>query len=789
MIKSKVFLFLLFAVAIAKGTQFTSTSLALTIESSRTTPSTAQFEQLNETVELQPDSTSSQIVPWSAGLAGGLLFSLFLHRIYEKQRQRNIRQTRKIDRFKEEFLCGPLADYYASNLEKLVTAQVTETSSEEAHKSVDSSTAESSDADTLSISLSSHYRMLIDRIVNEVLKKQIRSPEFIYQQLTKELNPDTNEIFETCLVERLNDTQSRLNRVEDTQQLFSRENPEIERARLTRQLRALHSLQGAWERWQKENRSKAAVAAAAEQIRSAAPNERLSTLIQVMDANQAYTLTLAELQQLAKSLEQAEESGSELTPGTGEIHQLALGITRGLQSYQQLEDHLVRWLYEPTASQTGGVGGNFNLALKQRDPWAFWARRVNSPLLQELFQVLAHDESVITFATRVSSAELGIWTELLVTLQFLQRGMVRWFEQQPYDSKWGTASCIATFLTFACVWCQLCNGVNQATPLACKTRELLSKDCLQVTLQIIRTFSHQPYFPLYGGVFALFSRDALQDALNYLDEPLQKVEGTQEKARFLTLLGYSQQFIGQGERATAFHQQALEIARSASDRACEIANLNHLSRVCVTQKNYTEAINYCSRALVLARQVGDRLGEANALVNLGYSEVLRAQQLERLDSETYETAIDYLQRGRQLSQQLGDRQSQAICCNSLGIAHLIVQQPHTAVSYLQEGAEAARASGDLHLQGLNFAYLAEAYYALNHLEQAAYNAFLAMYLLERISAKEWQQPAGLLVVIQGQVEAETFQQFLMNHQSEFVTVIGVDGYDYLLQLLEKYKQQ
>jgi hypothetical protein len=111
------------------------------------------------------------------------------------------------------------------------------------------------------------------------------------------------------------------------------------------------------------------------------------------------------------------------------------------------------------------------------------------------------------------------------------------------------------------------------------------------------------------------------------------------------------------------------------------------------------------------------------------------------------------------------------------------------VSYLQEGAEAARASGDLHLQGLNFAYLAEAYYALNQLEQAAYNAFLAMYLLERISAKEWQQPAGLLVVIQGQVEAETFQQFLMNHQSEFVTVIGVDGYDYLLQLLEKYKQQ
>ncbi|MER3590071.1 MAG: hypothetical protein C4322_21685, partial [Mastigocladus sp. ERB_26_1] len=59
--------------------------------------------------------------------------------------------------------------------------------------------------------------------------------------------------------------------------------------------------------------------------------------------------------------------------------------------------------------------------------------------------------------------------------------------------------------------------------------------------------------------------------------------------------------------------------------ACEIANLNHKSHICVAQKDYSQAINYSQRALILARQTGDRTGEAHALATLGYSEVFAAQ--------------------------------------------------------------------------------------------------------------------------------------------------------------------
>ena len=76
----------------------------------------------------------------------------------------------------------------------------------------------------------------------------------------------------------------------------------------------------------------------------------------------------------------------------------------------------------------------------------------------------------------------------------------------------------------------------------------------------------------------------MRSTLRYFDEPLKQVEGTQEKARILTLLGYSLQALGQNEPAKAFAQQAMEIAQAQGDIQCEIANLNHLSRACVTQK-------------------------------------------------------------------------------------------------------------------------------------------------------------------------------------------------------------
>lgn len=262
----------------------------------------------------------------------------------------------------------------------------------------------------------------------------------------------------------------------------------------------------------------------------------------------------------------------------------------------------------------------------------------------------------------------------------------------------------------------------------------------------------------------------------------------------MTLLGYSQRALGQYRRAIDFHQQALEIARNAGDRACEIANLNHLSRTYVQEQDYVEAINNSQRALILSRQAGDayggqslRTGEANALINLGYSEVMHAQELEQVEPETYEMAINYLQQGLKLSEQLGDIQSKALCFSSLGIAYLVIGQQQDAIKYLEEGFKTAQTSGDLYLQGRNLAYLAEAYYQLQNYEKAIYTGGLGMYLLEQIASREWRQPAGLLTILQGQLGTEAFQNFLQQHRPKIIAIIGVDGYDHIPHLLTVYQ--
>lgn len=606
---------------------------------------------------------------------------------------------------------------------------------------------------------------LIDQIVDITLKGQIRSKEQVYQILIQEISPGSGEIFERCLAERLNAIENQLKTDKD----------EFKQAKATRTLRALKTIQGEWERWQKENRVSNAIASSVQQIITAEPNNRLLTLLQIIDPNREHPLTLEQLQQLAKALQQ--QMLQIANPDTEQdVQQIIVGITKGLASWQRLEPDLVSWIYQQR--QLGFAG-----TAEQNGPWALWAKKVNSSFPQALFNTISFNHSIAEFAAQQGNIEQSYLIELAVILQCLQRGLVAWFDKLVYDSKVGAKLSISTFLTFAVIWCQLANGLNNLT----RSGEILANGCFQLTLQVLRAFSQRDYFPLYGGVFASFSGEYLQNTLEYLDEPLRRVEGTQAKARILTLIGASMRAMGQYDRSINFHQQALEVARKEGDKPCEIANLNHLSRTHVAQKNYEEAIDFSQRALILSRQSGDRLGEVNALANLGYSEVFKARQLQEVEPEIYESAVNYLRRGLQLSEQLGDRQSQALCYSSLGIAYTILEQPQEAIKYLANGWQSAQVSGDLYLQGLNLAYLAQAYYSTENLQKAVFAGCLSMYLLEQIGASEWRKPAGLLIILQGQL-GDGFEAALKQERSQIIPIIGVDGYDYIPEILKKYQE-
>ena len=618
-----------------------------------------------------------------------------------------------------------------------------------------------------SMPLRDRYLGLIDEIVQATLKGKIRSKEQVYQMLLQGVSTGTGEIFERCLEEQINVNQQQVDHPVS----------EIKQAKATRTLRALKTISSEWERVQEQNRVSEVITTATQSILTASQSDRFTALLRAIDPNRQQVLNLQQQAQLAKALQQMAVGSSD-PENAREIQQLSQGITAGLASWQRLEDYLVSWIYD----QNRTIG--FEGLPEQRGPWAVWAKQVNSPLPQSLFQTLARNQPLDEWVDHQPSLELGDWVELAVILQYLQRGLVHWFDKMVYDSKVGAKLSISTFIAFAVIWSQLASALNRV--VVSTQRDAVVNGCFQVSLQILRAFAQREYFPLYGGVFASLSGNYLRDALNYLDEPLRRVEATQEKARILTLLGYSLRAQGQYNRANSFHQQALEIARDAGDRVCEIANLNHLSRLYVAQKNYAEAISYSQRALMFSRQTGDRLGEANALANLGYSEVFHAKQLEEVEPEVYESAIHYLEQGLQLSTRVGDGQSQAMCFSSLGIAKVVIEQPQDAIAYLEQGWQAAQFSGDLYLQGVNLAYLAEASYSLQNWEKAIYSGSLGAYLLEQINSNDWRKPAGLLSILQGQLGVEAFQALLGSQRSKIIPVIGVDGYDYIPELLKKY---
>ncbi|MGB6013290.1 MAG: tetratricopeptide repeat protein [Nodosilinea sp.] len=610
------------------------------------------------------------------------------------------------------------------------------------------------------------YQTLIDDIVAATLKGKIQSKQQVYRLLQAGVEPGSGELFERALEATLAALEPDLAPGDD----------EFKHAKAVRKHRALRTIQGEWQRWQADNQATAVITGVEVEILNAPPEERLFQLVTALDPNRDHPLAREQLVQLARALKQAP-APSEAAPATEAepaLATLADGLEQGLAAWQQLEGDVVGWIY----AQGQQIG--FSQPGDRPSPWQHWGRIVSQPALKRLFEDLALHQTVTTAGVAVP-LRVSDWVAWGVVLQRLQLALVNWFDRQPYDPQSGKRLSIATFLTFAVVWGQISSRLGE------QGQRTLAKGSFQLALQGLRQFANQSYFPLYGGLFTALSGEPLRALLDYLDQPLQEVANTAVKARILTLLGYSQRALGNYRQAQRFHQQALEVARESKDVPCEIASLNHLSRTCVAQQDFETAQGHSQRALILARQSGDRIGQANALANLGYSQVTQGQS-QLLETEQYETVLTYLEQGLALSEQVGDRPSQALCANSLGIAQLKLGQYRDAINSLQQGLQVAQAIGDRFLMASNFANMAAAHQGDGNLEQAVLTGCLGMYLLHQIDSPEWRQPAALLSILYGQLGPDTFESILADHRRQFLAVIGVDGYDFLQPLVARYRE-
>ncbi len=598
----------------------------------------------------------------------------------------------------------------------------------------------------------SSYFALLDRIIAITLEGKIRSKSQVYKFLVEGITPGTGEIFEQCLTERLQETEAQI----------------PTKIKATRILKALETVKSEWENWEKANQQNLRKNTVLDSLINAGREERILTISRLVDCNNSRALTPDELTVLATSLQQVAQ-----LRGEPDLFQLATGINQGLKTWQVLSTDLLGWLEK---KQTIGFGNDNDTA----NPWIFWAKQLHESGLRRLLQAIGEQKPLEPV---IEEFTLTDWVEITLVLTYIQKGSIEFFDRRIYIEKFSAKLSISTFITFSIIWILLTISYDSIERLS-----IYTKGCFEVTLQILKDFTGRDYFPLYGGIFIAFSGGHFLRTMNLLNFPLQRLEGETEQGRILTLLGYSSRIRNDYATAISCHERALELARKTGDFACEIANLNHLSRIYALQKNWEEAINLSQRALILSRQQGDLLGQANALANLGYSEVLNAHQLEQMDEDNYERFISYLNQGLKLSERLNDGQSQSFIYSSLGIAQVILQRPQEAIETFAKGLKSGREYGDVYIQGIILVYLAEAYYQTDAIGQCLYTGCIGMSWLYDIGASEWRQAAGLITIMQGKNQEE-FHKNLEKEKGPLIEVLGKKRFESIKDILDKYNNE
>ncbi len=92
---------------------------------------------------------------------------------------------------------------------------------------------------------------------------------------------------------------------------------------------------------------------------------------------------------------------------------------------------------------------------------------------------------------------------------------------------------------------------------------------------------------------------------------------------------------GDRREAADTYTQALEIYRQIGDRLGEAIALNNLGQVRYATGDYPGAAQATAQALEIYRQIGERRGEANTLNNLGRIRYITGDYPEAADTQAH----------------------------------------------------------------------------------------------------------------------------------------------------------
>ncbi|MEO1348896.1 MAG: tetratricopeptide repeat protein, partial [Cyanobacteria bacterium J06635_15] len=158
-----------------------------------------------------------------------------------------------------------------------------------------------------------------------------------------------------------------------------------------------------------------------------------------------------------------------------------------------------------------------------------------------------------------------------------------------------------------------------------------------------------------------------------------------------------------------FHQQSLDIARQIGDRQGEAYSLGNLGNAYYSLGDYPRAIDFHQQSLDIARQISDRQGEAYSLGNLGNAYYFLGD---------YPRAINFHQQSLDIARQIGDRQGEATSLGNLGLAYRYLGEYQRAIDFHQQSLDIARQIGDRQGETIALNNLGNAYNSLGDYPRA-----------------------------------------------------------------------
>jgi tetratricopeptide (TPR) repeat protein len=215
-----------------------------------------------------------------------------------------------------------------------------------------------------------------------------------------------------------------------------------------------------------------------------------------------------------------------------------------------------------------------------------------------------------------------------------------------------------------------------------------------------------------------------------------------------TSLGNSYYLLGQFTRAIDLYEQALAIARETGDRDGEATALGNLANGYADLGQIPRSVELYEQALAIARETGDRQGEATHLGNLAGSYA---------DLGQIPRAIDLYEQALAIDREIGNRAGEAIDLGNLGNRYGDLGQTGRATGLYEQTLAIARQIGYRYGETLALVNLGEVHCDLGSWDQGARYSREAMDIADAIGNAQKQSEArrtlALIQLLTGDLDA------------------------------------